>query len=245
MDSKNSNKAEALVLGFANQKGGVGKSTLTHLTAKTLGSASIGKKVKVVEVDKQGTLSEVREEWAKTHENYKYPYDLVSCTLDELHNHLTEEDGAKYDYIFIDMPGTLDKEGIIGMLTTADILFIPLSPSVYDVNSTVTFINTVYEVQEERRKIDLPFTYFTIINRVKPGTKAGRELMSNLEDAKINLFSTTITDYEAYKEHSYSFDEIIGPKYKPNLEFEKFINEFISSINKFQLVNSVTKIVNK
>jgi chromosome partitioning protein len=245
METTNS-KSEALILGFANQKGGVGKSTLTHLTAKTLGSKAMGsKKVLVLEIDKQATLNQIRESWSETHENYNYPYDLITCTLENLLNHLNKENGSKYDFIFIDMPGTLDKTGILKMLTTADILFIPVSPSSYDVNSTVDFIKKVFYIRNEREKIDLPFEYYTIINRVKSGTKAGRELFSMLEANQINLMETTITDYEAYKEHSENFNEIIGPKQKANLEFEKFMLEFLKLVNKFKINEVAKKVLNE
>lgn len=231
-------KERAIVLGFANQKGGVGKSTLTHLTAKTLGLNPNGKKVLVIEVDKQATLTDARSKYVNDGVS-DFPYDLIKCELSDFDSHLSAKNFLKYDFIFLDMPGTLDKDGITIMLVQADILFIPLSPSAYDTNSTASFIEEVFEIQKKREELELPFDYYTIINKVKSGTKAGRELIATLEDYKINLFDTTITDYEAYKEHSVNFNSIIGSKIKHSYEFEKFIDEFFDKIKKFKLKNFI------
>ncbi len=235
-------KLDAIILGFANQKGGVGKSTLTHLVAKTLGSEAMGKKVLVIETDKQGTLSDIREGFV-SQGSEAFPYDLVKSTVLEFEKHINQENLSKYDYIFMDMPGTIDKEGIITMLLNADILFLPLSPSTFDINSTVGFIEEVYAVKQRRDELELPFEYYTIINRVKSGTKAGRELMGSLEENKINLFETTITDYEAYKDHSINYSPIVGTKKKESLEFERFMTEFMSKVSKFQLKYAINAIV--
>lgn len=237
-------KLPAIILGFANQKGGVGKSTLTHLVAKTLGSPTMGKKVLVVETDKQGTLTDIREGF-KENGVTTFPYDLIRSTVLDFGQHISGENLQKYDYIFMDMPGTIDKEGIITMLLNADILFLPLSPSTFDINSTVGFIEEVYSVKQRRLQLELPFEYYTIINRVKSGTKAGRELMGSLEDNKINLFETTITDYEAYKDHSINYSPILGSKKKESIEFEKFMAEFTEKVAKFQLKHAVNEIMNK
>lgn len=246
METESSNN-EALVLGFSNQKGGVGKSTLTHLTAKTLGLAPIGKKVLVIEIDAQGTLNKIRTKQELARPGFIFPYDLVSCKLEDLQKHITVENGSKYDFIFIDMPGTLDKVGIAEMLITADILYIPLSPSEYDTDSTVDFIKTAFHVKQRRKAMGFPFNYYTIINRMKAGTKAGRELADALEEGKINLLDSTITDYEFYKDHSANFEPLIGPnmKQKPSLEFEKFISSLLKTFDEFRLIESVSKIVDQ
>lgn len=230
---------EAVVCAFANQKGGVGKSTLTHLIAKTITSKAIGKKCLVVELDKQKTLSDIRETIKeRQHENFSMPYDLVVLgDLKEVKG-LLEKEIENYDIIILDTPGTLDKNGLISTLAISDIVFIPLSASIVELNSTVDFIEIMYKVKDYRGKNGLPFDYYTILNRVKKSTKYFKQLMEELGEAKVNAFKAIVPDREAYtNQHMDNYNPVYSyePKGKKDANFEAFIEEFLLVVKEMQV----------
>ena len=154
-----------VVIGFSNQKGGVGKTTLTHLTSKALGN-DLGKKVLVLECDPQKSLSAIMEGFKEDNPSGVPAYDLIFCPIPEI-NKNCEKAFGKYDFVFIDMPGTLDKKGITTMLTSADIVFVPVTPSQLDLDSTAKFLEELYKVQKWKEDNGYPFFYYTVMNRYK------------------------------------------------------------------------------
>ncbi len=230
----NTLKKEAIVCAFANQKGGVGKTTLTHLIAKTITDPAIGKKCMVIELDKQKSLMDIKisiQERLET--KFSMPYDLrILNDLTEVKGLLAKE-YQNYDVIILDTPGTLDKSGLIATLTMSDIVFIPISSSVLEVNSTIDFLEIMYKVKEYRAKTDLPFDYFTILNRVDSKTKFYKQLVEEIGENKINRFISTVPNREAYKNfHMENYSPVYSyePKGKKDAAFELFIEEFLKAI---------------
>lgn len=222
---------EATILGFINQKGGVGKSTLTHLTAKTLAMEPLNKKVRIIEVDHlQATLKTLKETITGATENA--PYDLVTCDISGIRAAL---EVSKFDFIFIDMPGTLDKAGLVEMLMLLDIAFIPIVPNPYDIDSTINFIKKMPQIKETRlKKGGLKFDYYVVLNKVRSRSSAGKQLFDQLEDANINLLQTKLTEYVEYTTHSYNYKPLVGYRNSASEEFENFISEVLEKIINFR-----------
>lgn len=162
---------------FANQKGGVGKTT----TAVNLGSyiAASGKSVLLVDFDPQGNLSlavgaDRRRpgvyEWIlkkaafaeavqKTNELF---LDIVTANvnLSGINVELAEEKRReyflrdaldevkdKYHYIFIDSPPSLDLVTVNG-LTAADVVIIPLQTEFFAIEGTSQLVRTIMMVKQ-------------------------------------------------------------------------------------------------
>ena len=225
---------EPVVCAFANQKGGVGKTTLTHLIAKTITHPAIGKKCLVIEVDKQKSLSDLKDSIQESlGEKFVMPYDLKLLNdLDDVKD-LVEKEAEKYDVIILDTPGTLDKKGLISTLSIADIVLIPLNSSILEVNSTVEFIKTMHKVKEYRATLDLPFDYFTVLNRVDYKTKFYKSLVEELGENKINRFAAIVKDLEAYRNfHMENYNPVYfhGQRGRKDVVFEAFIDEFLAAV---------------
>ena len=220
---ENQEKKEAIVCAFANQKGGVGKTTLTHLIAKTITDPAIGKKCLVIELDKQKSLTDIKNTiQERLQDKFTMPYDLL--VLKELSDvkGIIAKEITNYDLIILDTPGTLDKDGLITALTMTDLIFIPLNSSVLEFNSTIDFIEIMYKVKEHRAKMELPFDYFTILNRVDSKTTFYKDLVLELGETKINRFVATIPEREAYRNHhmiNYTPVYSYGPKGKKDANF--------------------------
>ncbi len=147
----NMNMGKIVIVG--NQKGGVGKSTITAMMASHL-HFKLEKKVLVIDGDDlQQSLSKIRErEGGESYELVKSTTREIPGVVDNLKN--------IYDYIFIDIPGNLKQEGVVNTLLTCDKVVVPVSISELDIDSTKDFIgflkNTV-EVYKEKigQKIDI------------------------------------------------------------------------------------------
>ena len=65
------------IISVSTQKGGAGKTTITALLANSL-SIDYQKKVLVIDVDEQGTLSDIRSEDEDFTDNF--PYEIKKIT---------------------------------------------------------------------------------------------------------------------------------------------------------------------
>lgn len=144
-----------LCVAFSTQKGGAGKTTLTTLVASYL-HYERGYDVAVIDCDyPQYSIARMRER------------DLNMATDDDYYKHLAYEqftrlgkkmypvvkslpekaaetakalqEKGKYDIIFLDLPGTVNKEGVIYALSLMDYIFSPISADRLVLESTLRF----------------------------------------------------------------------------------------------------------
>jgi chromosome partitioning protein len=117
----------ALVHVIANQKGGVGKTTVTvnlaAVVADTMGRTAADTPVLGVSTDPQASMLE----WA-TRVGDALPFDFEQC-----HDNprlLSKLKGiTKYAHIFVDTPGTLENQPILEeVLRQADDVIVPIEP---------------------------------------------------------------------------------------------------------------------
>jgi chromosome partitioning protein len=159
---------------FANQKGGVGKTTTSR--ELSLYTASLGKQVCIIDADPQGNLTKslVAEEDITTGlyealNNQAYELMQVNENLQllagdkrlaaleksligemdaftRLKDLLSDELFAGFDYIFIDSPPAL---GILtgNGLVAATHIVIPMSPALYTLQGTNDLMDTVSKVR--------------------------------------------------------------------------------------------------
>ncbi len=157
---------------FSNQKGGVGKTTLTRELGIYL--ASLDRKVLLVDCDPQGNLTKSLIEGTdgglydalttdgllplKLDERLSlYTGDFRLALLERsligeidaysrLRALLADPGLARYDYIFLDTPPSL---GVltVNALTAADHLVIPMNPSLYSIQGTNDLLRTVTKVR--------------------------------------------------------------------------------------------------
>lgn len=125
------------VIAVANQKGGVGKTTVAMQLAATL---SRRHHVLVVDVDRQKSTV-----WWADNLRDRLPFDFagdqnpkVLGRLRELHN--------DYDFVVVDTPGSLEDTAVLEtVLDAADTVVIPLVPEPLAVEPTMRTINRLIE----------------------------------------------------------------------------------------------------
>lgn len=161
------------VISIAGLKGGCGKSTMTAIMASVL-AYTYDKSVVVVDCDtNQHTLVKNREEdiasitpyetdeldengnKKKAVDNYnvykevytkkKKAYPIVSAAVDvNSVMPIFEQYDEKVDYIFLDMPGSIDNVQFFNLIQNTDVVFIPFVVDPYDFDANYPFAKVLY-----------------------------------------------------------------------------------------------------
>lgn len=146
---------ETLMIAFSTQKGGMGKTTLTVLAASHLHYVK-GYNVAVVDCDyPQHSIHEMRKrdvQQVMSDGHYKRMAHNLFTNLQKkayaveettaagavkMAEQLQKED--KPDFIFFDLPGTLNSPGVVKTLATMDYIFAPVSADRVVMESTLQF----------------------------------------------------------------------------------------------------------
>lgn len=153
---------EPIYVAFSTQKGGAGKTTLTVLVASYLHYVK-GYNVAVVDCDfPQYSIHDMRQRDmdAVLKDNYykvmayeqfsrlqKKAYPIV-CSRSEKAPEAAEEinkGGNPLDFIFFDLPGTINSESIVNTLATMDYIFTPIAADRVVMESSVKFASVINE----------------------------------------------------------------------------------------------------
>ena len=156
-----------MILSFINQKGGVGKTTLSINVASCLALSE--KKVLLIDADPQKSSMD----WANVRQGER-KFNVISLATSTVHKEI-ELLKPNYDYIIIDAPGNLSnvtRSVIVG----SDKIIIPILPSPYDIWAADDIITTIKDVKEIASNID-PEVHFLINQKIantKPLRKKGK-----------------------------------------------------------------------
>lgn len=175
-----------VIVTFANQKGGVGKTSLCIAFANYL--AVKGVRVAVIDCDDQRSIMDLRESDIKKYgeENAQYEVDelsledhnVVLSTVATLHNDPTLE------VIVVDAPGNRICKGLFALFMNSDIIVIPFHYDNITISSTAKFILLIDELRNRRaNKTDSRVFIVPNMDVKREGTKAERELWEKTRDA--------------------------------------------------------------
>ncbi len=154
-------KQKTKYVAFSTQKGGAGKTTLTVLVASYLHYVK-GNNVAIIDCDfPQHSIFEMRErdfKMVETDEYYKgmayeqftrlkkkaYPV-IESSTKEAIADAEYLIPQGRYDFIFFDLPGTLNNEDLIRTLAKMDYIIAPIAADRVVMESTLDYMVTVRE----------------------------------------------------------------------------------------------------
>lgn len=174
----------ARVVVFANEKGGVGKSTLAFHCAVALARA--GNRVLAIDLDRrQQSLARALDNRAATARSFGVNLPSPRCSLPEVHSAamLLQEIsrlGSNCNTIVIDLPGQ-DSPVARRAIALADVLFTPVNANLVDLTSLARvnpvsgkitepgkFAELVCELRAARRVIGMPeMDWIMVRNRVR------------------------------------------------------------------------------
>ena len=248
------------VLSVSNKKGGAGKTVVTALLAVTL-SKDYKKRVLVMDVDEQRTLSDVREQDKEY--SLEFPYELVTKPFrvledtsrglrpklnkdgDDLNpaaeyiESLREEEPSRYDVILVDMPGRTDDQNILELITLLDGILVPVVTDQNDKLSSADFLKSIQRIEAFNQANDIPFVSYGLQNKTE-GKREEQEILQFCQASNIRLFNTSLRKMAIYSRYN-TYDSYLAPgsqisgDYVPKgvkEELKKLTEEFI---DKFEI----------
>ena len=134
------------IIVFANQKGGVGKTTLSILFANYLDWKK--KKVVLIDADNQHSASAVRKA-DETFMGDAAPYPIQELSLqDGDYVEKVMASAKQFDgTVIIDCPGSISDDGIGSVFASADIVVIPFEFEDISMKATTDFIKVLNNVK--------------------------------------------------------------------------------------------------
>lgn len=133
------------VIAIANQKGGVGKTTVTMQLGAAL---SRRHRVLVVDVDRQQSTV-----WWAENVRDRLPFDFAGNQHPSVLTRLREL-RVEYDFVLVDTPGNLEDAPVLETaLNAADFVVVPLTPEPLAVEPTLRTIHRLVEPRQLRHAV--------------------------------------------------------------------------------------------
>ncbi len=172
------------VVTLGGTKGGSSKSTIA--TNLAVCAAKHKEKVLLIDADVQGTAMAFRG----VRESNDIP--VMSITTPTLHEDIPS---LSFDLIIIDVGGR-DSKVLRSAIAAADLVLVPVLPSVYDVWACGDTIELIREVRTYK-KVDCRI----ILSQVEAGTIMAKEALDSLEEYKdeVPMMKSKIYDRAIYK----------------------------------------------
>ncbi|MCM1337408.1 MAG: ParA family protein [Candidatus Amulumruptor caecigallinarius] len=182
-------KDNNLIITFANQKGGVGKSTLCAMFATYV--SSLGYPVRVVDCDGQTTIALIRKKELSTSDGEEAPaaepYAIDVHQLKDPQStqamiaSLVNFEGV----VMIDAPGNLKEAGLVPIFANSDFIICPFTLDKISIVSTATFVVLINRLRATIGEVFKTRTIF-VPNRVdgRVGTAAEKK---NISATKLHL----------------------------------------------------------
>jgi chromosome partitioning protein len=176
----------SFVISFLNQKGGVGKSTLSINIAACFGL--LQQKVLLIDADKQATSST----WASL--RTETPFQVVSMSRENMARDALSL-AAGYDFAIIDGPPQAESISR-SCIVASDLVVVPIEPGGASRWSSDLTVRQLKEAAELKPTLKCGF----VVSRKIGTTVLGRDTRSMAADAGIPIFDTEIEQRVAYAE---------------------------------------------
>lgn len=183
---------------FANQKGGVGKTTLAVLYANHLSQSRPDCQVLVLDMDLQKSIKNLRKEDESLYGKDKFRYEVEDYYLESQKDalkimNISKElcDKNKKAVIIFDLPGTINDDTLVPILWEGDYLVCPMRYDQVTMSSTSTFMAIMKKIKG--KKFDKNKILFIPNNiAVNEGTVKEKEGRSKANEIINSFFGTLL-----------------------------------------------------
>jgi chromosome partitioning protein len=176
-----------VIIGVLNQKGGVGKTTLSVNIAAAL--ARTGQRVLLIDADPQGSALD----WAAAREGDPL-FAVVGLPKPSIHKELSVV-GEGYDHIVIDGPPRVTDLARSAIMAS-DVVLVPVQPSPYDIWAADEVVKLIQEASVFKENIKS----FFVINRKIANTAIGRDVREALEAYNLPTLEASVVQRVVFAE---------------------------------------------
>jgi len=208
------------IISFVNQKGGVGKSTLSINVAACL--TRLRQKVLLIDADKQGTAMV----WASLRDDSLF--QVVGMARENMAKDAIAMAGD-YDFVIIDGPPHADSI-VRSCIIASNLVVVPVEPGGASRWSSELTVKQLMEARELKPGLK----YGLLVSRKIGNTVLGRDTRAMSADVGIPIFDTEIEQRVSYAEAltmGKSIFEWSGGKGPAIAEIRKLTHELLDAFN--------------
>jgi chromosome partitioning protein len=176
-----------MIAGLLNQKGGVGKTTLSVNLAASL--TRTGARVLLIDADPQGSALD----WAAARQGDPL-FSVVGLPRPTIHKEISRI-GDGYDHIIIDGPPRVT-DLVRSAILASDVVLIPVQPSPYDIWAADEVVKLIDEARVYKENLKAAF----VINRKIANTAIGRDVREALAVYPVPALMATVTQRVVFAE---------------------------------------------
>ena len=175
-----------MIIAFLNQKGGVGKSTLSLNAADYLHRQ--GESVLLIDADPQGTSSH----WAALREGTPFP--IITLARENMAKEIIGH-AQNYQHVVIDGPPRAEALSR-AIIIASDLVVLPVEPSGASDWASNTTIQQVREAQEYKETLKSVF----LVSRMISNTVIGRAIRDHVSEYGIPILSCGVVNRVSFAE---------------------------------------------
>jgi chromosome partitioning protein len=176
-----------MIYSVMNQKGGVGKTTLSLAIAACL--ARTGARVLLIDADPQGSALD----WAAAREGDPL-FSVVGFPRPTIHKEINQL-AQGYDHVIIDGPPRVTDLARSAIMA-ADCVVIPVQPSPYDIWAADEVVKLIEEAKIYKENIKSVF----VVNRKITNTAIARDVAAALASYPVHVLQATVTQRVIFAE---------------------------------------------
>jgi chromosome partitioning protein len=207
-----------MIVGILNQKGGVGKTTLSISIAHELARRNSADEILVVDSDpQQSSLN-----WSEVRES-KLPFAVIGFSKKSLHRDLPSI-AKNYKHVIIDGPPRVT-ELARSCIMASDLILVPCTPSPYDIWASTETIELIKEASVYKEKLKSAF----VINRKISNTAIGRDVIEILCGMELVVLGSHVNQRVIFAEAAASGKTVfdLEPEGKASGEIISLVNELL------------------
>ena len=176
-----------MIFGVLNQKGGVGKTTLSVNLAACL--ARTGARVLLIDADPQGSALD----WVAARQSEPL-FSVVGFPRATIHKEIAQL-GQGYEHIIIDGPPRVTDLARSAIMAS-DIVVIPVQPSPYDIWAAEEVVKLITEARVYKENIKSVF----VVNRKITNTAIGRDVRDALAAYPVHVLNASVAQRVVFAE---------------------------------------------
>ncbi|WP_339057744.1 ParA family partition ATPase [Candidatus Regiella endosymbiont of Tuberolachnus salignus] len=176
-----------MIISVLNQKGGVGKTTLSVNISASL--TRMDNRVLLIDADPQGSSLN----WATARED-KPLFTVIGLPRKTIHKEVAEISKG-FDYVIIDGPPRVTDLARSAIMA-ADLVLIPVQPSPYDVWAAEEVVTLINEARIYKEKLKSAF----VVNRKIANTAIGRDVGEALSEYNTPVLRGCVTQRVIFAE---------------------------------------------